>query len=292
VALLCISFALSAACPVASSDPGIGVHHVKSIECEEPVTGFGFSPLGLGFGMMGELYVVDADNARIFMLPDSLDGLVVFADCPGEFPDCQFVDLETDDAGEVWVSEKSNNTLMVFDRWGNLVSSAAAGEGIAGISQGRAGKVYCAMTISGTVRIIDADNLTEAIDCTISDGADNAYPVDCLVHKDGRVFVSDAFSKQVRILGLLGDPRGRLEGFRFGGPFGLATYLDTFVLVADSELGLIAVFGPGGDFLGTFGQDLLSMPTFLGCRDDGVVCVGDAGSMTIEVFKIDRIETQ
>jgi hypothetical protein len=61
------------------------------------------------------------------------------------------------------------------------------------------------------------------------------------------------------------------------------------VLVSDSELGCIAVFDSAGKFLGTFGRTRLATPTFLAARDDGTLCVADAGRLSIEVFRLEDL---
>jgi hypothetical protein len=273
--------------PQAGDPDEISVKHVISISCEEPGTGITFSPLGLDFGLLGELYVIDSDNSRVFILPDSLKGMAVFADCPEQFSDCQLIDVETDQTARIYVSERTSGLVLAFDRWGNFLCEAEIGEGLTGLSPGNLDQIYAAMSITGTVRIADLSGDSEPIECVISSDDGATYPVDCLAGKLGSVFVTEAFSGQVLILSPLGNPRGSLAGFEFTSPFGLTSYLDKYVLVSDSERAVIAVFSHAGDFVRSFGQGILSMPTFIDCRDDGTVCVADPGNMTIEVFRIE-----
>ncbi|MFH1312834.1 MAG: hypothetical protein ABIJ00_06360 [Candidatus Eisenbacteria bacterium] len=288
-AVACIGAAGLASCsePAGGGSSEISTRHLKSIPCEESGSGFAFAPLGLDFGLFGELYVIDSDNSRIFVLPDSLDGITLFARCPDEFSDCQLIDIETGNAAGVYVSEKTAGSILVYDRWGEFVSAREVGEGLTGLGLGKPEQIYAAMGIAGTIRIVDLSGDSEPIEAVVSSGDGGTYPVDCLTGKLGNVFVTEAFSEQVLMLSPFGKPRKALVGFDFQSPFGLASYLDRYVLVSDSERAVIAVFSADGGFISSFGEGLLEMPAFIACRDDGVVCVADPGSMSIEVFRIE-----
>lgn len=286
---LCVATTVSALTPpskVASRAADISIRHVNSIPCVQPGTDFAFSPLGVCFGATGELYVVDSDNSEIYVLPDSLTRIAPFAACPDEYGSCRFMDVETDATAGLYVSERGSGTVMVFDTRGTLVSRSDVGEGITGIGDGRSGEMYSAMSTAGTIRVVDPLGESKALEYEIADTGD-AYPVDCLVDGTGNVIVTEIFSRQVLILGPLGDVRGRFRGLDFKEPFGLAAYGNRLILVSDAEAGLVAVFTSDGRFVRSFGQDVLKAPTFLACRDDGVVCVSDSDGMAIEVFRID-----
>ncbi len=277
------------AAPQSASIPQSWIHHISSIPCVDPETGLSFSPLGLAFDVEGDLYVVDADNSKILVAADLAPELAVFAGCPQGLQACQFVDIEAD-AGWFYVSERSGGLVVALDSKGAPVFETQVGADIGGIGLGAAGLVYGAMTLSGSIVVADVYGVKTPILCPISGGADGSYPVDCLVEKSGKVLVTDAFSKKVLILSLLGHPEGNLAGFEFKSPFGLAAFLDTLVLVSDSEFGCIAVYDSQGKFRGTFGQDHLRTPAFIDVRDDGTVCVADPGKMTIEVFHIESVQ--
>jgi hypothetical protein len=271
--------------------PDIRAVHLVSIPCEESPGDVGFSPLGLAFGVGGELYLIDADNSRVLVLSDSLSDMTVFADCPSDFLDCQFIDVDTDAGGGLYVSEKTQGNVLVFDRWGELAAVASGGQGIAGISASGTDEVYAAMTIEGTLRIVDVNGQHEPVIVVISTDGETAYPVDCLYDRSGKVLTTDAFSVDVLILSALGEIVGRLRGFGFKSPFGLASYMG-FTLVTDWELGEVAVFDSSGRFVFSFGKGLLTAPTYIDCRDDGVICVSDPGDMTIEAFRLEGRELQ
>jgi len=270
------------------SEPGVfPAEHLGSIPCRDPITGFDFSPLGVSFGLLDELFVADSDNSQIFILPRSLDRLEVFSECPDEIANCRFIDLEVGDSGDLFVSEQSRGAVLTLDRWGEVASYSVIGEGVAGIGRGPAGKLYAALGFAGIVRIADLNTQAESIDCLLSDEGENSYPVDCLVTDGDRVLVTDASMKKVLMLSPVGDLLGRLQGFEFESPFGLAASED-HILVSDMDLGLIAVFTADGEFAGAFGEDLLEAPAFMDMRTDGTVCVADAERMTIEVFKLGK----
>ena len=282
--LILLSSAFAAEAPALPGE--FPAEHLRSIPCRDPVTGFDFSPLGVCFGLLDELYVADSDNSRIFILPESLSRLDVFAECPDVFANCQFIDLEISDGGDLYVSEQSYGAVMTLDRWGEVASHSLIGEGITGLGTGPAGKVYAALGFSGKVLIADLNTQGESIECLLSEAGENSYPVDCLVTAGDRVLITDPALKAVLILSLVGDLRGRLEGFEFRSPFGLAA-AGGYVLVSDIELGLIAVFTSDGKFEGVFGEDILEAPVFIDIRGDGTVCVADSERMTLEVFKIE-----
>jgi len=261
--------------------------HVGSIPCKDPITGFDFSPLGVSFGLLDELFVVDSDNSQIFILPRSLEGFDVFSECPGNIAGCRFIDLEVGDNGDLFVSEQSGGAVLTLDRWGEVASYTEIGEGIAGLGPGPAGKLYAALGFPGLVRIADLNTQAGSIDCLLSEEGENSYPVDCLVMADDRVLVTDASMKKVLVLSPVGDILGRLHGFEFESPFGLAA-TDDYILVSDIQLGLVAVFTTGGKFIGVFGEGLLEAPAFMDIRADGTVSIADTEGMTIEVFKIGK----
>jgi len=264
------------------------IHHVKSLPCIQPETGLRFSPLGLAFDIKGDLYVIDADDSRVLVAADSSTGFGFFAGCPRAAAGCKLVDIAAY-GGWLYVSDRSGGLVIALDSEGAPVVDREVGAGIGGIDVGPSGLVYGAMTISGSVVVADIYGEKSPITSSVAEGREGSYPVDCLVWDAGRVLVADAFAGQVFVLGPLGNPQGRLEGFDFKSPFGLSACLDRYVLVSDSELGLIAVFDSGGKFVGTFGRSRLRTPTFLAARDDGTVCVSDVGALSIEVFRLDDL---
>jgi len=270
----------------APAPPAAYAHHLRSLPCIQPETGSRFSPLGLAFNLGGGLVVVDADASRLLAAPDSSFALAYFAGCPASAQGCKLVDVAADGDWLV-VSDRAGGLVIVLDDQGSEVTSVELGSGIGGIGLGPSGTVYGAMMLSGQVVMADTYGGKSPMACPLAGGRDGSYPVDCLVQNSKRVLVTDAFAAEVLVLGPLGRPEGRLEGFDFEKPFGLALCLDRFVLVSDSELGCVAVFDARGKFLGTFGEGHLKTPAFLAARDDGTVCVADPGKLTIEVFQFD-----
>jgi DNA-binding beta-propeller fold protein YncE len=265
--------------------------HVASIECIDPDSGDRFAPLGVAFDLAGDLYVVDGDNSSVLRIAGDATQPAFFSKCPGGGSDCQFVDILSD-AGLFYVSDRSSGSVVAIDSEGRAAARWQVGPDVGGIGIGAAGQLFAAMTVSGSVVIVDLYGEKSPVSCPVFDSTEGSYPVDCLLASSNRVLVSDALSKKVLILSVLGRQIGSLDGFEFESPFGLARWSDRGLLVADSELGLVAVFDPDGRFIGTFGQGVLSSPAFIDARDDGTVAVADAGSMTIEVFRFDVPEAK
>jgi hypothetical protein len=285
-------------CTSAEASPAAGpsdsgpVDHLKSIVCIDRTAGVEFPPLGICFDMMGDLFVVDSDNSRIYAADPSMDGLTLFSECPDDYQGCDFVDLAGSEAGGLYASERSYGSILEFDRMGDLRGFAEVGDGVAGIGGGKSGLVYVAMSICGSIRMVDLGTETGVLETSITRGDGNAYPVDCRVFKGGRVIVTDSSSRQVFFLSELGELMSVARGFDFKSPFGVTCVGDSLILVSDSEKGLVAVFDFKGDFLYSFGDGILEVPTFLDATPDGLVCVSDTGKMTIEVFKLGEVSTE
>ena len=287
VGLACIGLVLTtaAAGEADESRPAVRARHVRSVPCKEVRTDLAFSPLGMSFGPAGELYIVDSDNSIVFVLSDSLNSMTQYTTCPDLYEDCRFMDIDVGAAGELFVTERTSGMLLIYNRWGNFVGERTIGEGLTGLDVSVSGAIYAAMGLSGTVRIVDLGDDDEVVECIVSDDP-GAYPVDCLITKAGDLLVTDPTGGQVLVLGPLGRPKGRLRGFQFRQPFGLAAHGDSLILVSDSDLGVVVVFADDGEFRGVLGEGVLGVPTFIDCRDDGTLCVADVEVMTVEVFAI------
>jgi hypothetical protein len=261
--------------------------HVKSMACKDKATGLEFTPLGITFDIMDDLYVVDSDHSRIYVARGGIESLAVFTECPREYPDCEFIDLAPNRTGGLYASERSSGSVLALDRWGELSGYVETGAGVAGIASGQAGRVFAAMGIEGSITTVDFDLETGGMESRLSNEDGEAFPVDCCVLPSLTLVATDAFSAEVLLLSALGKPKGRAIGFDFERPFGVTCLGDRLVLVSDSDRGMVAVFEAGGRFIFAFGEGTLDTPTFLACRSDGLVCVSDVGKMTIEVFRIE-----
>jgi hypothetical protein len=267
----------------------LDVRHVASLACINPDTGLRFSPLGLALDLAGDLYVVDGDNSGVLTLEDAAGPPVFFADCPETLEGCRFTDIVAD-AGWFYISDPAHGLVLVLDSQGRLVKTCAVGAAVGGMGLGDAGQIYAAMTVSGSIVILDVYAEQSVITCPLPSGPEGSCPVDCLVEKASRVLVTDAFSGKVIVLGILGQYLEALEGFNFASPFGICSVRGRVTLVSDSRLGVVAAFGPRGKFLGTFGGGVLVTPGFIEAGDDGTIWVADTGRMTIEVFKLEESE--
>jgi len=279
----------------ADGPAGLAVRHLASVPCVDRDSGLRFSPLGVAFGVEGDLYLVDSDNSAIYRVRDStLAGRdptpapVFFARCPENLGRCELVDIVAD-GGWLYVSERAAGVVAILDSKGGLVRADTVGQGVGGIGLGDAGAVYAAMTLAGSIVIADLWGGGSPIRCVPSLQGGQAYPLDCYCDKSGRVFATDDFSRTVLVLDALGRSLGVLDGFRFERPFGVCGCGRDLVLVSDSQAASVAVFDASGKWVTTFGSEHLATPVFIAARDDGTVCVADAAKMTVEVFKIDRL---
>jgi hypothetical protein len=275
--------------PSADRPAALDVRHVASLACIDADTGLRFSPLGLALDLAGDLYVVDGDNSRILSISDGEGPPVFFTDCPETLDGCRFTDIVAD-AGWFYVSDPAHGLVLVLDSQGRLVRTCGVGVAVGGIGLGDAGQVYAAMTVSGSIVILDVYAEQSAITCPLPSGPEGSCPVDCVVEKGSRVLVTDAFSGKVIVLGILGNNLETIGGFDFESPFGICSLRGRVTLVSDSRLGVVAAFDARGKFLGTFGEGVLAAPGFIEARDDGTVWVADTGRMTIEVFKLEESE--
>jgi DNA-binding beta-propeller fold protein YncE len=267
--------------------PPATVEHIGSLACRDEVTGLEFSPLGIAFDIMDDLYVVDSDHARIYKAGKEIESLVVFCECPSEFPRCEFVDLAPAETGGLYVSERLSGSVLDLDRWGDLAAFVETGPGTAGISAAKGGRVFAALGIEGSIVMADFGAESGVLESRVSGADGDAYPVDCCALPDGMVAVTDAFARKVLFLTAVGEVRGAARGFDFERPFGVACLGAELMFVSDSDRGMIAVFDAEGDFFFAFGEGTLETPTFIAVRTDGTICVSDIGKMTVEVFKID-----
>ncbi len=262
------------------------VSHIRSIECLESDSTTFFSPLGLSFSPEGKLALVDGDNSCVRILDADLTEMRLLTSCPSTLGSCRLVDVEIT-LSTIYVSDALSGSVLCFDRKGMFIDRIAVGEGVAGIDIGEDDQLYGVVSLDGIVRTLHTGSGEAPFTINLS-GDTQAYPLDCVVTASGRIFVGEANAGRVEMLGSFGRHIGYLTGFDLSSPYGLAEYRDRYIMVCDSQQGLVAVFTDDGEFVQTFGQAILVSPTFVACRDDGIICVSDSKTMSIEVFKIDE----
>ena len=109
-----------------------------------------------------------------------------------------------------------------------------------------------------------------------------------------RVFIADAGAQVVVVFDLgtrkfreWKPPKDRAQLSR---PVGLALDPSGNLLVADSVGGALFLFGPSGEFLGTFGDNTLDRPVGVAVDPDGRIFVADAGAHQVVVLAPDGEE--
>jgi DNA-binding beta-propeller fold protein YncE len=203
-----------------------------------------------------------------------------FEVCPGWglLPDrwrlVEVAGVATDSNDRVFVFNRGNHPVIVFDRDGRLLGSW--GEGLFnrphGLAIGPDDSVYCTDDLDHTVRKFTTEGtllLTLGTSGIASDtgatsqdfrtirhaGPPFHYPTNVAIAANGSLFVSDGygnarvhhFSPDGVLLHSWGEPGGGPAEFRV--PHGIALAPDGTVVVADRENSRLQFFSPGGQFL-------------------------------------------
>jgi len=274
----------TALCQPSEQQSPLSISHLKSLPCVEPDSTSRFAPLGLGFGPRGELFVVDGEGGRIWRVSPDLSQMELLASCPHE-ESCRLIDIVAT-MSAIYVSESLEGSVLCFDTQGRFVEKVWMGEGLAGIDVTDEGWLYGVLSLEGTVKAISVYSDQDAIEISLGDDI-QSYPVDCIVDSEGHLLVSDANGGRVEVLDGFGKHMGYFGEGELSNASGLAIYRDLYRLVSDTKQAVVKVFDRDGDLVEVFGRFLLS-PTFIACREDGIVCVADSRLMTIEVFRIDE----
>jgi DNA-binding beta-propeller fold protein YncE len=200
--------------------------------------------------------------------------------------------VATDSRDRVYVFNRGDHPVMVFDRDGQFLTSW--GEGLFqrahGIFIGPDDAVYCTDDLDHTVRKFTTDGkplLTLGSSGHPSDTGvvGNDYrtirrggppfnrPTNLALAPDGSLYVTDGygnarvhrFAPDGRLLHSWGEP-GSGPG-QFNLPHGLAVDRDGRLYVADRENSRIQVFTPAGEFLTQWTEVARPMQVFIDCKD-------------------------
>lgn len=205
-----------------------------------------------------------------------------FADFRG-LPVATLSKCAVDSRGNLYISQRSDPPVLVFDRAGKFVRSI--GEGIAADSHG------IRITADDRVWLVDRDG--HQVFCFAPDGkrlvtigdsarpryqAPFSHPTDVAVGADGDVYVADGYGntmvhrfspdgKLKKSWGGLGAGPGQ-----FTTPHGIAFSSDGRLLVGDRENNRVQIFTPDGAYLGEWHGFFHPMEIHVG---DGLVYVTD-----------------
>ena len=208
--------------------------------------------------------------------------------------------VATDSRDRVYVLNRGEHPVMVFDREGALLGSW--GEGMFarphGISVGADDAVYCTDDCDHTVRKLTADGrllLTLGTSGKPSDtgatsmdyrhvrrsGPPFHYPTNLALSPAGEMYVADGygnarvhkFSPEGRLLFSWGEPGSGPGQFQL--PHGIAVDRDGTVYVADRENSRLQLFTPGGEYLTEWTD--LARPCQVAFDADGLVYVAELG---------------
>ena len=193
---------------------------------------------------------------------------------PAGFTWTEVTAVATDSRDRVFVFNRGNHPVILFDAMGNFLSSW--GEGVFarphGITIGPDDSVYCTDDLDHTVRKFTPDGRLLFTLGTSGNPSDTGatsidfrtirhagppfyFPTNVALSPDGDIYVSDGygnarihkFSPTGKLLLSWGAPGGGPGEFRV--PHGIAVAKDGTVVVADRENSRLQFFSPEGDYL-------------------------------------------
>jgi DNA-binding beta-propeller fold protein YncE len=219
---------------------------------------------------------------------------------PAEFSWLEVSAVATDSSDRVFVFNRGEHPVMVFDREGTFLDSW--GEGVFarahGITIGPDDSVYCTDDLDHTVRKFSPDGqllltlgtsgrpsntgATSMDFRTIcSSGPPFHYPTNVALSPDGEIYVADGygnacihkFSAEGRLLFSWGTPGEGQGQFRI--PHGIAVDRHGDVFVADRENSRIQVFSASGEFLREWSE--IARPCQVAFDEAGKLFVAELG---------------
>jgi len=283
------------------------------------------SPTGVAFDSSDNLYVIENQNWRVQKFDDQGNSLLTWGSLcrlfnfqtgcvtppGGDLGDGQFADpvgIEVDSNDKVYVSDKNNRRIQVFDSIGNLLLKF--GEQVCDIQFPNNPGIQCNANANGAIEIGDGQfQLNRDMDI---DDSGKIYVADSNNH---RIQIFDSSGKFLFKFGTLCDvvtnpnppdpgcvdPVGPLE--RGDGQFNRAEgiQLDSSgdIYVADWDNHRIQVFDSNGNFMTKFGKNggdgssgssdgEFTRPTDIAFDKDGNIYVADSSNHRIQVFDSDH----
>ena len=250
------------------------------------------SPYDLAVNSEGDLWVAyaNADVPRIARL--NVLG-VQQVSVPLTAPDAIPLGIATDAAGNAYVADSNNNTILVYSKSGTLLHSY--------VDPGHMnGPVGIGVSANGTIYVADTGN--DQVEYYSSTGGfagqfgfgTLSVPNDLAVDPSGNVWVADSGNDQVveysssgsqlRVFGTEGSGNGQFEIPEYIGvsPAGM-------VFVSDENNNRVQEFSPSGQFVNTWGSGgdttgLFTNPLGIDADVAGNVYVADQGNARIQKF--------
>ncbi|MEZ4708283.1 MAG: NHL repeat-containing protein [Caldilineaceae bacterium] len=275
-----------------------------------------FRPEGIAVAADGSLYIAEVNGKRIVKLNATgsplwsigqldLDGGWSRSNDRFDSP----VDIALDSKGRVYVADRWNNRIQIFDTNGNYQSSLTGITNGAtvdnfncpyGIATDRTDRLYVADSCNQRVVIFDAAlNHLKTLGTKGESGADNAHfnePSDVVINNNGDIYIADTRNDRVQrfnaaytYLGTIGETgvaRWSHEHFS-SGIAKLAVDSKNRLFVADAWNNRVQVFDAGGAYRttigGGWGEDTSSTRGALGVAIDAQdnVYLVDAGNHRI-----------
>lgn len=213
--------------------------------------------------------------------------------------------VATDSQDRVYVFNRGEHPVIIFDRDGNVLSSWGEGKFVRphGITIGPDETVYCTDDLDHTVKIFTLDGTPLRTLGTSGRPSDTGstsldfrsirhagppfhYPTNLALGPSGEMYVTDGygnarvhkFASDGRLLASWGEP-GSGPG-QFHVPHGIAVDRRGTVYVADRENSRLQLFGPDGDFRAEWTDLARPSEVFLDADDNVYVAeLGDRAGM-------------
>lgn len=222
---------------------------------------------------------------------------------------CRFaspIGIDSDDAGNRYVTDSSNGRIYVFDREGRFTRfiGERGNEGYfrrpTGLAIDRANRrIYLTDTLSHSVYVVSTSGRIERSWGRRGIGpGDFNYPT-AIALADDKVFVLDTLNFRVQTftldgewLGSFGRPVNEPGGLLR--PKGLAVdAVNRLVLVVDAMFSVVQAFTYEGRLVWAFGHEgsgpgEFNLPTGIAIDRDGRLLVADTHNRRIQVFRIER----
>jgi sugar lactone lactonase YvrE len=250
------------------------------------------SPTDLAVNSEGDLWVAypNADVPRIARL--NVLG-VQQVSVPLTTPDALPLGIATDAAGNAYVADSNNNTILVYSKSGTLLHSYADPAHMNG-------PVGIGVSANGTIYVADTGN--DQVEFYSSSGGfagqfgfgTLSVPNDLAVDSSGNVWVADSGNEriveysssgsQLRMFGSEGSGNGQFEIPEYIGVSPSGT-----IFVSDENNNRVQEFSSSGQFLNTWGSGgdttgLFTNPLGIDADVAGNVYVADQGNARIQKF--------
>lgn len=266
------------------------------------------APFGVHIDKRGLVYVADGGNQALFVF-DPVENEMRVIEGFGEHRFVSPVDVVTDDAGRIYVSDSALGKIAVFTSDGKFLYALGAGEIKIARPTGMAinnalKRIYISDTVAGVIMVFSLEGkFITSIGSEGSGEREFSRPTYLALDKSGNLYVADSMNHRIQVL----DPEGRfLRSFghlgnkigNFGSPRGIALDKEGNIYIVDSLFHVVQIFNPIGELLlviGHFGEGKgeFSSPKGIAMDGNDILYIADFYNMRIQkVKKLPNPETR